>query len=91
MTVCKRFRVVGRVQGVWYRASTRERALALGLRGYAKNLPDGSVEVLAEGDAHAVNELEVWLWQGPAAAEVSDVTGEIVLDSPSLSDSFTTR
>jgi len=90
MTICKRFIVFGRVQGVWYRAATRERALELGLIGYAKNLPDGSVEVLAQGASSAVEELEAWLWQGPAAAEVADVRGQIVEDPLQLPESFTT-
>ncbi len=67
------FRVSGRVQGVFYRASTREQALALGLTGYARNLPDGAVEVLACGDAGAIEALERWLWEGPAAARVAEV------------------
>jgi len=71
-----RFIVCGRVQGVFYRASTREQALALGLRGYAKNLPDGRVEVLAVGPTSSIEALERWLWQGPAAARVEHVLGE---------------
>ncbi len=67
------FRVSGRVQGVFYRASTREQALALGLTGYARNLPDGAVEVLACGEAESIVALERWLWEGPAAAQVADV------------------
>ena len=67
------FRVSGKVQGVFYRASTREQAMALGLTGYAKNLPDGAVEVLACGDAEAVAALERWLWEGPPAARVEEV------------------
>jgi acylphosphatase len=68
-----RFLVSGRVQGVCFRASTREQALALGIEGHAINLPDGRVEVLAVGDAAAVDALERWLWQGPAAARVDAV------------------
>ena len=68
-----RFLVGGRVQGVCYRASTREQALALGLAGYARNLPDGRVEVLAAGAAGALDALERWLWQGPPAARVEAV------------------
>ena len=68
-----RFLVTGRVQGVFFRASTRERALKLGLHGYAKNLPDGRVEVLAEGDASAVDALERWLRVGPPMAKVETV------------------
>ncbi|WNL47317.1 acylphosphatase [Dyella sp. BiH032] len=67
------FRVSGRVQGVFYRASTREQARALGLTGYARNLPDGAVEVLACGEAEAIAVLERWLWEGPAAARVDHV------------------
>ena len=52
-----RFIVTGRVQGVFFRASTREQAQHLGLRGHAKNLADGSVEVLAAGDAVAIDAL----------------------------------
>ena len=65
-----RFIVRGKVQGVFFRASTREQALKLGLRGYAKNLPDGRVEVLAEGDERALNALERWLHVGPPMARV---------------------
>ena len=68
-----RFLVGGKVQGVFYRASTREQALALGLAGDAKNLPDGRVEVVAQGDAAALDALERWLWQGPSAARVDAV------------------
>ena len=69
-----RFIVEGRVQGVFFRASTREQALRLGLRGYAKNLHDGSVEVLALGDAAALDELETWLRVGPPKARVDSVS-----------------
>lgn len=72
-----RFLVSGRVQGVFYRASTREQALRLGLAGHARNLSDGRVEVLAYGQAAALDALERWLWQGPSAAEVSDVRREV--------------
>lgn len=71
-----RFLVTGRVQGVFYRASTRERALALGLCGLARNLPDGRVEVLVAGPAPALEALERWLWQGPERAEVRAVQRE---------------
>jgi acylphosphatase len=68
-----RFLVSGRVQGVFFRASTREQALQLGLVGYARNLSDGRVEVLAAGAVTALASLEQWLWQGPSAAEVTEV------------------
>ena len=68
-----RFLVSGRVQGVWFRASTRDQAVPLGLRGYARNLPDGNVEVLAVGDEAAIEELAAWLRQGPPQARVDDL------------------
>ena len=68
-----RFLVSGRVQGVWFRAATRERALALQLQGLARNLRDGSVEVLATGADENLDALEKWLWQGPPLAKVSAV------------------
>ncbi|MBO9747918.1 MULTISPECIES: acylphosphatase [Xanthomonas] len=69
-----RFVVSGMVQGVYYRASTRQRALALGLVGHARNQADGSVDVVAAGSAAALDALEAWLWQGPPAATVAAVT-----------------
>lgn len=77
-----RFLVGGKVQGVWFRASAREQAVRLGLRGYAKNLADGRVEVLAIGDDAALATLEKWLWQGPRLARVAKVEREDVDDPP---------
>ena len=71
-----RFLVSGRVQGVFFRASTREQALALGLRGVARNLADGRVEVIACGDHEAIAILERWLHEGPPAARVEQVLRE---------------
>lgn len=68
-----RFLVSGKVQGVFYRVSTRERALELGLSGRAINLHDGCVEVVAQGDADALDVLEAWLHQGPPSAKVDAV------------------
>lgn len=68
-----RFVVSGRVQGVAFRAYTRQQALALGLRGHAMNLRDGRVEVLAVGDPDAIDRLGDWLWQGSPLARVEDV------------------
>jgi acylphosphatase len=62
--------VHGRVQGVWFRDSTRREAERLGLTGHAINLPDGNVEVLACGASDAIAELEDWLRQGPPLASV---------------------
>jgi acylphosphatase len=68
-----RFLVSGKVQGVWFRAATRERALALQLQGYARNLADGTVEVVATGAESSLDALEQWLWQGPPLAKVAGV------------------
>jgi acylphosphatase len=69
-THAARFLVSGKVQGVWFRASTRDEALRLGLRGHARNLEDGRVEVLAVGDAAAIDALAAWLRHGPSLARV---------------------
>jgi acylphosphatase len=71
--VVRRFLVFGTVQGVYFRHSTRLEAKRLGVRGFARNLPDGSVEVLAYGAAAAVDELHVWLGHGPSQAKVAEV------------------
>ena len=84
-----RFLVGGRVQGVWFRAATRERALALNLQGYARNLADGGVEVVAVGAAAALDELEQWLWQGPPLAKVAAVQRE-ALDTAAVFEGFST-
>jgi acylphosphatase len=57
MAACKRIRVTGWVQGVGFRAFVRRKALMLGLAGYAKNMPDGSVEVMAQGEETAIERL----------------------------------
>lgn len=68
-----RFLVSGKVQGVWFRAGARGQALRLGLRGHACNLSDGCVEVLAMGEADAIEQLAMWLQQGPPLARVDAV------------------
>ena len=68
--IARRCFISGRVQGVFYRASTRQKATELGCAGYARNLPDGRVEVLAVGEADAVQGLLDWLWRGSPASEV---------------------
>ena len=74
MTVCVRCIVSGRVQGVFFRATAQRKALELKISGWARNLPDGSVEVLACGDEANVKKLQDWLWQGPPHARVTDVS-----------------
>jgi acylphosphatase len=75
-----RFLVTGRVQGVFFRASTRNEAERLGLAGSAINLADGRVEVVASGSGEALSALERWLWQGPPSARVDDVKREAIAD-----------
>jgi acylphosphatase len=71
--VCKKCWVSGRVQGVYYRGATAARARELGVSGYARNLSDGRVEVLACGQSGAVEALVNWLWIGSSASSVSAV------------------
>ncbi|HET8552611.1 MAG TPA: acylphosphatase [Gammaproteobacteria bacterium] len=86
---CRRFKVSGRVQGVFFRASTRAEAERLGITGYAANLADGCVEVLACGEADALDDLAAWLRHGPPRAEVDAVRVEdIECDVPA---EFSTR
>jgi acylphosphatase len=66
-------RITGRVQGVCYRASTRDQAQRLGLTGWVRNMMDGSVEALAEGPSAVIEEFVRWCWQGPRSARVSAV------------------
>ncbi|MCY4477143.1 MAG: acylphosphatase [Gammaproteobacteria bacterium] len=71
--ICRRYIVSGRVQGVFFRASTASVAHRLGLRGRARNMPDGNVMVVALGPESAVDELGEWLRHGPPSAQVADV------------------
>ncbi len=71
--IARRCQVSGRVQGVFFRACTRERARELGVTGHARNLDDGRVEVLACGPPPAVDALCRWLWQGSPASQVTAV------------------
>ncbi len=68
--------VEGKVQGVWYRASTCEVARRLRLTGWVRNLPDGRVEIVAEGPEDALRALIDWCWEGPPLARVEDVQVE---------------
>ncbi|HJS22400.1 MAG TPA: acylphosphatase [Steroidobacteraceae bacterium] len=76
--VCRRCLVSGRVQGVFYRATVARRARELGLDGYARNLPDGRVEVLACGSPAAIESFMSALWTGSSTSKVSDVAAEAV-------------
>jgi acylphosphatase len=91
--IARRCFVSGRVQGVFFRASTRQRAQELGCRGYARNLIDGRVEVLAVGEPASVDALVEWLRQGPPAAHVADVkvTDVPIAEVGALPSGFGTR
>lgn len=71
--ICRRSFVSGRVQGVFYRAMCVRKAQTLGLAGFARNLNDGRVEVLACGEPAAVEEFVEWLWEGSPASKVTDI------------------
>lgn len=66
--------VYGKVQGVGFRYHTQQQATQLELTGYVKNLPDGCVEIVAEGSAEALSQFQVWVSQGPPAAQVRQLT-----------------
>ena len=86
-----RARVVirGRVQGVFFRAETRDRARSLGLRGWVRNVPDGTVEAVFEGERERIESLLVWCRRGPALADVDDV--EVHWESPEGEVGFAAR
>jgi acylphosphatase len=71
--VVRRFLIHGKVQGVFFRHGTRLEAERLAIRGIARNLPDGSVEVIARGTVPAMQELRRWLHRGPPQARVAAV------------------
>ena len=68
--------VIGRVQGVWFRKSTRDKAVELGLTGIVRNQPDGSVYIEAEGFDQALNALVDWCWSGSEFSRVDAVSVE---------------
>ena len=90
MTVRAHIKVTGRVQGVCYRQSTREMAGGLGLCGWVRNLPDGSVEALFEGPRPLVEQAVAWCRQGPPRAAVDEVV-VTWLDGPGECAGFAIR
>jgi len=77
-SLTRRYRVSGKVQGVYFRHSARIEAKRLGIRGTVGNLPDGTVEVLVHGPLEALEALRLWLLRGPVLARVDNVS-EITL------------
>ena len=78
MSAARRFTIKGRVQGVFFRESTRRVAESLGITGHAINLPNGDVEVMACGDPAALDQLAEYLKEGPTMAVVRHVSSESV-------------
>ena len=76
MPSARRFTIKGRVQGVFFRDSTRQVANSLGIRGHAVNLDNGDVEVFACGDSESLAKLAQWLEEGPPMARVAKVVAE---------------
>jgi len=71
-----RVRILGRVQGVFFRAEAQQRAESLGVAGWIRNAEDGSVEATFEGDEERVHSLVDWCRRGPGGAQVDDVEVE---------------
>jgi acylphosphatase len=88
-TVRRRVKVHGRVQGVFFRDSTRERARAHGVAGWARNMPDGSVEAVLEGEPDAVERVVRFLQTGPPHADVEDV--DVLDEDPEGLSGFSVR
>ncbi len=80
--IARQARVEGRVQGVGYRRATQRRAQQLGLAGWVRNRTDGSVELRVQGESALVEQLLVWLQEGPPAAAVVRVSSEAVAVQP---------
>jgi acylphosphatase len=88
--IFRKYFVAGRVQGVYYRATAARHARELQIRGYAINLPDGRVEVLAYGSEAAHEELEKRLWIGSSASKVTSVETSDPAHTTDIPADFTT-
>jgi acylphosphatase len=86
--MAKRLLIEGRVQGVGYRASFADRAVALGLKGWVCNRRDGSVEALVDGDVTTLDAIIEWARRGPPAAQVSNVLVEETAEPVEAGGSF---
>lgn len=74
--------ISGTVQGVFYRASTQNEAKKMGLTGFVRNLPDGTVEVEVQGESEDVDRLLSWCRQGPPDSEVTRISSEVISRVP---------
>lgn len=86
MTKAVHLLVSGVVQGVGYRQTCRQVARSLGLVGWARNLADGRVEIVAQGEPDALDALVSWAWAGPTAAVVTGVESDVIAVDRNLSD-----
>ena len=82
-------KIYGRVQGVWFRASTKEMADKLGIKGWVRNMPDGTVEAVFEGDDKSVEKIIEWCHRGPPLARVDRV--EVEYEEPQGETDFRIR
>ncbi len=87
--IAKRIKVSGRVQGVFFRVSTKDKAEELGIKGWVKNEPDGSVLIEAQGDIESLKFFEEWCHKGPLMAKVVQV--ELTKIEPGKFDTFQVR
>ena len=74
----KAFKISGQVQGVGFRYHTLNKSRELRLKGYVRNLSDGNVYCLADGDSASIDQLEAWLWKGPSYSMVKNVIEESI-------------
>lgn len=88
MPILRHYIVLGRVQGVGYRNFVKREARNLGLRGWVRNLEDGSVEALALADQSALSNFEARLREGPLFSKVKDIRVEDLQEHPELPDAF---
>jgi len=82
-------RIYGKVQGVWFRAHTKDMADKLGIKGWVRNVPDGSVEAVFEGDDESVEKIIEWCHRGPPLARVEGV--EVEYEEPRGEEKFEIR
>ncbi|HOP08652.1 MAG TPA: acylphosphatase [Candidatus Methanofastidiosa archaeon] len=84
MPKARRLIIKGKVQGVYYRDSTKSKALELGIKGWVRNLPNGDVEALIVGEPPELERMIEWAWDGPPMAVVRDV----IIEEADCSGSF---
>ncbi|OGZ31557.1 MAG: hypothetical protein A3H02_02515 [Candidatus Niyogibacteria bacterium RIFCSPLOWO2_12_FULL_41_13] len=86
--IAKKIRVFGRVQGIFFRHSSKIKANELGIRGYAQNREDGSVEIFVQGEDEAIENFVAWARKGPDSAEVKDIKIETIESEKKFNDFY---